>query len=91
MCTFGGIVIAQDGEDLYIVLRQLVQQPHVVQLGRQIVRRARIYVAADQHGVRFFINGQLHDFLERPHRRFAYDALPPAADSGDVVKGTAQM
>lgn len=57
-----GVVIAQDGKDLNLVLGQFMQQPYVVELCRKVVIGAGIDVACDEDGVNLFIDGQLYDF-----------------------------
>ena len=59
-----GVVIAQDGKDLNLVLGQFMQQPYVVELCRKVVIGAGIDVACDEDGVNLFIDGQLYDFLK---------------------------
>ena len=88
---FQRIVIAQYGKHLYVMLGQLVQKAHIVELCRQVVAAAGIDITGNQHGIDFFINRRLDDFLKGPDRRLADDTLPAFIDHGNIMKGTAQM
>ena len=65
-----------------------MQEPYIIELGRQVMIGTGIDVACDEDGVDPFIDGHLDDFLEGPDRRFPDDTLPPFINGGKVMEGT---
>ena len=84
--SFQRVVIAKDGKDLNLMLGQFMKQPHVIELGREIVIGTGIDVTRNQNGVNLFIDSQLYDFLKGPDRSFADDTLPAIIDGGQIME-----
>ena len=84
--SFQRVVVAKDGKDLNLMLGQFMQQPHVIELSREVVIGTGIDVACNQDGVNLFINSQLYDFLKGPDRSFSDDTLPAIIDGGQIME-----